>query len=300
MPLRHVLCVLVYALGVMIVSDIEPATADQADVVLSRLKQIHALVLDRGRVFSISEILGELDGLAPAVDASPSESVARGELAYVRSVVLARAGGAEQALGPGLEAVRIDGTTPFLTDRERSRHLYAIARQAEGLRRYDLAIDSYRKALPMLDADPEIDDDQRLGTRERLAFCLHEAKRYAEARAVNDEVLARGEALFGPESAKLITVITNLSQNAYELGDHAAARRLLERRLALATRHDDEEHVDGSLFQLGVLAFEQGRPQEAEAFMVKRLALAEASGDAERITAARRDLAILHQKLGAR
>src|SRR3712207_8354100 len=53
-----------------------------------------------------------------------------------------------------------------------------------------------------------------------------------------------------------------------------------------------------SLFQLGVLSFEQGRPKEAEAFMKRRLALAETSGDPDWIADAKEDLETLYEKIG--
>lgn len=175
---------------------------------------------------------------------------------------------------------------------------YALARQAEAAGQWQTAIDHYQRMIPRIDADPAMSEDQRCGVRERLAFCLHEAECYAEARTINEEILARGETLFGPESDKLLVVIANLSQNAYCLGDLATARTLLERHLSLASRHRDTSCVDASLFQLGVLSFEQGQAQEAKRFMKHRLSLAEESADPERIADAEADLRILYEKLG--
>nr|WP_255699320.1 tetratricopeptide repeat protein [Luteimonas sp. Y-2-2-4F] len=153
-------------------------------------------------------------------------------------------------------------------------------------------------AIPQFEADPAVSEDQRLGTRERLAYCLHEAKRYDEAMEINREVLAGGERLFGADSDKLLVVIANLAQNAHALDRPDAARSLLERRLDIATRWGHEDVVDDSLFQLGVLAFETGDVAEAEAFMTRRLDLANASGDARRIANAQNDLDVLAEKLG--
>lgn len=274
------------------------AHAGPAEDALPRLREIHQLVMDPSRTFSISATLAELDEFERQLAGTPPDGIARGELSYLRGFVLYRASRTQDSLAPMREAMRIDALTPFLPAAERARALYRLANQAETLKQWPLAIDTYRQVLPLFDADPAVTPNQRLGTRERLAFCLHEAKRFTEARQLNQEVLAGGETLFGPESEKLLVVITNLAQNSYELGDFSDARTMLERRLAIAGKHGDEARVEDSLFQLGVLAFEQGQRQEAESFMRRRLALAEKSGNAGRIAEAKEDLDILYQKLG--
>jgi len=274
------------------------AHAGPAEDALPRLKDIHRLVMDPSRTFSISATLAELDGFERDLAGTAPDGIARGELNYLRGFILYRAGRTQDSLAPMREALRIDALTSFLPGSERTRALYRLANQAEMLKQWPLAIETYRQVLPLFDADQAVTPNQRLGTRERLAFCLHEAKRFIEARQLNQEVLEGGEQLFGPESEKLLVVITNLAQNNYELGDFIGARAMLERRLAIAGKHGDEARVEDSLFQLGVLAFEQGQRQEAESFMRRRLALAEKSGNAGRIAEAKDDLDILYQKLG--
>lgn len=274
-----------------------PGTASTASSdPVARLTQINELVMDRNRSFSISATLAELDALEPRLPSG--DEAARGRLAYLRGFVLFRAGRAEESLSAAAVALRIDEATAFLSAHERSRFLYNVATQAEDMGRWATAIDAYREAVDHFDADPSVTRDQRLGTRERLAFCLHEAGRHAEAMAVNREVLAGGESLFGPDSDKLLTVVTNLAQNAHALGEPAEARIFLDRRLDIATRHGVQDHIDEALFQLGVLAYETGDAGEAESFMKRRLELAEASGNRSRIADAREDLDELYRKLG--
>ncbi|MDP9195704.1 MAG: tetratricopeptide repeat protein [Pseudomonadota bacterium] len=273
-----------------------PANAQDAGAAAARLKEIHRTVMDPQQVFSIRVTLAELEKLKQDIPASDIE--AQGEFHYLQAFVLYRAGKMAEALPHSLEALRIDDKKPFLTAYERSRFIYSIARQAEDTGQWGTAIEHYRRAIPLFDADPEFDEDQRLGARERLGFCLHEAGQYQEALTLNREILAKGEKLFGPDSEKLLVVITNLSQNTYMLGQADESRRFLERRLAIATKHDDQNHVDDSLFQLGVLAFEQGHPDEAEKWMKRRLDLARKSGDDDRIDKAEEDLQILYKKMG--
>ncbi len=274
------------------------AGAKAGDDALKRLREIHAAVMDPNRMFSISATLAELDTLAPAVEKTPANSAARGELNYLRGFVHFRAGRSEESLGPLQEAVRIDAAAPFLTADERWRNFYRIASQAKDLERWPLALDYYEKAIPLLDADPAMTLDQRLGARQDWAYSLHEAGRFAEARKLNEYLLAEGEKLHGVDSYKLISVIINLAQNTYDLKDFAAARAYLDKYLRMATTEGDAPRIDDALFQLGVLAYETGDGAEAESFMQRRLDLAKASGDPTRILGAQDALDTLHEKMG--
>lgn len=262
----------------------------------SRLKEIHRTVMDPQQVFSISKTLAELEKLETRLETG--DKAERGRLLYLRAFILARAGRSEEALPPGIEALAINDASPFMTEPERTRFLYNVASQAEFAGKCEVAIGYYRKVIPLLKASAEFTEDQRLGTRERLGYCLHEAGNYKEALAVNRELLVEGEKLFGAGSDKLLVVITNIAQNAHADGNPALARTFLDRRLEIATRNENQRHIDDALFQLGVLAFEQNNPAEAEAFMKRRLQLAQQSGDKSRISAASEDIDILYEKMG--
>ncbi|WP_243368339.1 tetratricopeptide repeat protein [Microvirga solisilvae] len=250
--------------------------------------------MDPDQFFSIRETLAELNTLEKKVSSGDQE--AQGELNFLRGFVLYRAERAAESLPPSVEALRIDAARPFLSDQERTRLTYNIALQAEAVGDWRMAIEFYKKAMPLFDAASEYSEDQRLGLRERLAYCLHEARSYSEALALNKQVLAGGEKLFGPDSSKLYTVLTNLAQNAHALNEMSAARGFLERLLDIAMKRKAMDKVDTALFQLGVLSSEEGRFKEAEAFMKRRLELAEKSGNASRIADAKEDLEILYEK----
>jgi len=251
--------------------------------------------MDPSQVFSISATLTELDSLEKKIAAGDQQ--ARGELNYLRGFVLYRAGRSTASLPHSLEALRIDTLRPFLADNERTRLTYDIALRAEESGDWATAIEFYEKAIPLFDSASEYSEDQRLALRERKAYCLHEAGRYSEALALNKQVLEAGENLFGPDSEKLLVVITNISQNAYALSDLKTARRFLDRVLTIATKHNRQTHMANALFQLGVLSFEQGQFKEAEDFMKRRLALARNSGVSSRITDAQEDLDALYEKM---
>lgn len=265
--------------------------------VTQRLQELHRMIMDPTRTFSASATLKELEELEARVSPLPTE--ARGELCYIRGFILYRTGRGAEALGPSSEAMRIDASQPFLPASERPHFLYSVAKQAEEVGEWDIAIDTYTQVIPLFDADPGLSESQRLGTRERLAFCLHEAGKYGEAFAINESILASGVRLFGPDSEDLLVVITNLAQNAYKLGDLGKAKSFLSRRLDIALKHDAAFHVDDALFQLGVVAYEQGQPDVAEMFMRRRLELARASDDPWRVEEAEEALEELHRRMSS-
>ena len=158
------------------------------------------------------------------------------------------------------------------------------------------AIPHHRAVLPLM-AQNGVSKSGQLGTRQRLAFCLHEVGQFAEARQINQVILAEATTLFPPDDPRTFTARLNLAQNEYELGSAAAARIILESLLTNALKTGDAEMTDQLLFQLGVLACEGRLPQGALSLMERRLSLAPASSHPERIAAAKEALDVLHGKL---
>jgi hypothetical protein len=103
-----------------------------------------------------------------------------------------------------------------------------------------------------------LDLDKQLGMLEEYGYALHEYECYQAARDINLVLLTESEAAFGPRSLKLHGVLNNLGQNEYMLGDHAAARSWLMRRLELVREHGDHEKTADTIHQVGVLSFEEG------------------------------------------
>ena len=267
------------------------AAADNQAAV--RLAAIHTMVLDPAARFSVRAVLGELDEIEP-LTAPDSED--RGRVMQLRSFVENKGERMQDSILHGEEALRIEAEHPFLDLGDKEALHYAIARQNEEIGRCDAAIPHYRLALPLM-AQNGVSKLAQLGTRQRLAFCLHETKQFEEARHINEALLAEASALLPLDDPKTFPVRMNLAQNQYELGDMAAARAVLESLLADALKAKDPVMTDQSLFQLGVLAYEGGRQTEALDFMEQRLSLARASGNPRRIAAAVEALDILHDKL---
>lgn len=260
-----------------------------------RLAAIRTMVLDPATRFSVRAVLAELDTIEPL---TAVESADRGRVMQLRSFVENKGERAEDSIRHGEDALRIQAVHPFLDLDDQVSLRYSLARQAERLGRCGAAIPQYRAVLPLM-AQNGVSQSGQLGTRQRLAFCLHDAGQFAEAREINRAILAEAMALFPASDPRTFTARINLAQNEYELGDAAAARTVLERLLTDATAANDADTMDKSLFQLGVLAFEGHHHADALGFMERRLALARDSGDPARITAAREALDVLHDKLSA-
>ena len=221
-----------------------------------------------------------------------------GRVDHLRAIVETKVDRGAEAIRHGEAALKTDAAQPFLTPGERLHLAYAVAKAQVDAKDCAGALPHYRQALALMTQASGIDDDKRLGTQQQIAYCLHEVKDFAAARDLNEKILVAGARLFGEDSPKLMGGLINLAQNQYGLGDHAGARKSLERVLAIATKADDAGKIDESLFQLGVLAFEDGRRDEAETLMARRLSLAKAGGDEARIAAAQADLDELHRRKG--
>ncbi len=166
--------------------------AAAADDTASRLAAIQARVLDPGSTFSLDAVLAELDQIESL---TPPDSAERSRVMQLRSFVENKGDRAEDAIRHGRDALRIEALHPFLDPSDTMSLHYAIARQAEATGRCGEAIPHYRAALPLM-AQVGASRTGVLGTRQRLAFCLHEARQFAEARQTNEAILAEAAALF--------------------------------------------------------------------------------------------------------
>lgn len=161
-----------------------------------------------------------------------------------------------------------------------------------------LSAEQYGKAALMADHYDGYSDDQRAGVRQKQAFELHEAKRYEEAYALNLDVLARGEKIYGKSHPNLTTVLTNLAQNLHAMGRKQEAEPYLVRVLAIAEAENDLETVQDLLFQRGVLAYELGRKEDAKSFMETRIDRLRAAGEEARLATAEEDYEELLRRIG--
>jgi tetratricopeptide (TPR) repeat protein len=270
-----------------------PPPLDSPPAELTRLRQrvaeLRAWLPGPGADYDPSPLATELQELLRSARIrSDARSELRQLLILLGRVELKR-GQLTQARDLLIDGLAVDaGTAPDAN--ELTRDHYLLAGVAGDLKSFQTAVEHYGKAAEFSKSATEFDANQRLGIRERFAFALHEAKRYAEACAANLELLEDAERLFGAHDHRLSTVLINTAQNLYALKKLAEAQSYLQRALDIAQARSDIEREQDLFYQLAVLASEQGRVAEARGYLAERVERLETGGPSKLMEAARRSL----------
>lgn len=266
-----------------------------------RFAPVHTTVLDPGGAFSYSETYPKLEAIEQLARRIGADSPERARVLDLMSLVRFKHGDYAEALQLGDTCLALKSATA-IAPADRILLIHRVAKSAENMERYDVAVSRYRTVLDF-DASAKgslLTDAQRLGVRENIGFVLHENKEYAQALASNRSTLADAERIFGPNDGRLTTILTNLAQNTYELGQFAEAQATLQRSLDIARAAGKDEVADEMLFQLGVLAFERGDIEGARSRMKERLQAAADAHDDERIAQAQTAAAELEHRIATR
>lgn len=263
-----------------------------------RFTPLRDTVYDEGAMFSGSAMSADLAALRPLAEGLGAESAELAELLWLQFVVYSKRQMDDEGLPLGLRALAIRTARGDLKPADRYQQHYAIGESALQSEEYDTAIDHLRQAAHWADHEGAVlSTEQKLGIREEIGYALHEAGRFDEALAHNQQLLADAQAAFGSAAdVRLSGLINNLAQNAYELGDHAAAQRHLAQRLALGQALQDDDIVLDTLFQQGVLAHETGDSALARSLFQQRVAMAHISGDADLLAETEATLAELTER----
>ncbi|MEO7887993.1 MAG: tetratricopeptide repeat protein [Polaromonas sp.] len=275
-----------------------PKAATPAEQFAQRFNPLRETVYDADAMFSGSTMSEDLAALRPLAEGFGAESTELAELLWLQFVVYGKRQMDDEGLPLGLRALAIRTAPGKLGPSDRYEQHYAIGKSALRAEDYDSAIEHLRQAAQWADHEgATLSIDQKLGIREEIGYALHEAGRFAEALAQNQQLLADALAAFSSETdARLSGLINNLAQNAYELDDHAQAQRYLQQRLALGQALKDDGIVLDTLFQQGVLAHESGNGALAHTLFQQRVAIAQASGDEDLIEEAEATLAELAER----
>lgn len=238
-------------------------------------------VYDAGGMFSGSRMSADLEALLPLAEAVGADSAEMADLLWLQFVVFRKRQLHTEGLPLGLRALAIRDASGGLTTTERYEQHYALGESALEAEDYDSAVEHLRHSAHWAAHEGvALSTDQKLGMREEIGYALHEAGRFAEALAHNQQLLADARSAFGSDTdVRLSGLINNLAQNAYELDDTAQAQHYLQQRLALGQALKDDDIVLDTLFQQGVLAHEAGQPGEARALFQQRVDIARAKGD---------------------
>lgn len=257
--------------------------------VRARIAQIRSVLDDRGAQVDVPRLATEISEL---LQWARGHSDARLELRQL----LILAGMTELKRGEPLKArgLLIDGLAmdagASADPNQLTRDHYFLAGVAADLKNFQTAAEHYSLAASFALAATDFNVDQRLGIREKQAFVLHEARRFAEAYEVNQALLAEGERRFGANDPRLSTVMINTAQNLYALKRLPEAESQLQRALAIAAGHGEAEREQDLLYQLAVLAGELGKVAAARAYLTARVERLQATGPTSLQEAARRSL----------
>jgi len=257
-----------------------------------KFKPLRDTVYDAGGMFSGSQMSADLAALQPLAEAVGSESAELADLLWLQFVVFRKRQRDTEGLPLGLRALAMRDARGELKPTERYEQHYALGEAALQAEDYDTAVEHLQQSAHWADHDgATLSLDQKLGIREEIGYALHEAGRFAEALAHNQQLLADARAAFGTDTdVRLSGLINNLAQNAYELDDTAQAQHYLQQRLALGRALKDDDIVLDTLFQQGVLAHEGGDSALARSLFEQRVAIAQAGGDEDLIEEAQATL----------
>lgn len=274
------------------------AFTDSAQEFARRFNPLRDTVYDASAMFSGSAMSADLAALRPLAEGLGAESSELAQLLWLQFVVYSKRQMDDEGLPLGLRALAIRSALSDLTPTDRYEQHYAIGESALQSEEYNTAIEHLRQSAHWADHEgATLSAEQKLGIREEIGYALHEAGRFAEALAHNQQLLANARRAFGSDvDARLSGLINNLAQNAYELGDLAQAQRHLQQRLALGQALKDDGIVLDTLFQLGVLAHEAGDSALARSLLQQRVAMAHASGDEDLLEEAQATLAELAER----
>lgn len=274
------------------------AFTDSAQEFARRFNQLLDTVYDADAMFSGSAMSADLAALRPLAESLGAESPELAQLLWLQFVVYSKRQMDDEGLPLGLRALAIRSVLGDLTTAERCQKHYAIGESALQSEEYDTAIEHLRQSAHWADQEgATLSADQKLGIREEIGYALHEASRFAEALAHNQQLLADAQRVFGSDTdQRLAGLVNNLAQNAYELGEHAQAQGYLQQRLVLGQALKDDGIVLDTLFQQGVLAHETGDSALARSLLTQRVAIARASGDQDLLDEAEATLAELAER----
>lgn len=260
------------------------------------LAVLDATVSDPNARFSASQMLNDLQQLLRSAKAHNAPAETR-QILILMAVVESKVNQPAKARDLLLEGLAIDAgqsdqpDQPYQPDNTQlTKDHYFLAALSSDLKDYKIAAEHYAIAADLAKNAPGFDTNQRLGIREKQAFALHEANRFAEAYEVNTMLIRDAEQHFGALDHHLSTVLTNAAQNLYALGNLAEAERYLHRGLNVARANNDIEREQDLVYQLAVVTAEQGRSPEARTYLAERIRLLEKLGSSDRVKSAERAL----------
>jgi tetratricopeptide (TPR) repeat protein len=263
---------------------------------VSEVAKMRAIVYDANARFSRSAMLADLRRLLAAATQRTDSHDAERDLLLMIGLVESKGGEPKEVIAAFERALPIVAE-PALSDERLARTHVMLADHLKDQKDYARAADHYRHGIAHMGKSAAFTEDQRLGIGQHMGYVLHEAGRYQDALDTNRTILAAGEKLHGATSPVLRTVVTNIAQNLHALGRKSEAEPYLQRALMLARAEGSVWNEQDLLFQHGVLAFELGDHAAARRHMLERLAVIKRAKRDDLVAGATEDLRILDEKI---
>jgi serine/threonine protein kinase/tetratricopeptide (TPR) repeat protein len=219
--------------------------------------------------------------------AQAREAETRAVLEFVENRVFAAARPKGQAGGLGREVPlrqAVETALPFVetsfTDQPliEARLRMTLGQSYWYLGEAQLAADQCQRARALYTEHLGPDHPDTLRSVHNLARSYHALGRYAEALRLNEETLARRQAILGPDHAETLMSLNNVATGHAALGRHAEALRLYEETLARRKATLGRDHPDTLHSMHNLAAGYAALGQHAEALRLREETLARRQG----------------------
>lgn len=250
-----------------------------------RFTPLQHTLLDPETTFSGSAMFNDLSALEPLARRCGEHSEQLAQLYDSLSRLQSKRGLHEDTSDYAIKALNIHTHAPCF-DAESVFYLnYRIFRALDEEGEFEQALPYMRTCIEQIES-PWLEVDSRLGLREEFGRVLHDTGLFSEALELNLQLLQTARQHLGAENPALCGLLNNLAQNLYELQQLKDAETYLQERLNIARHAEDHDIEADTLFQLGVLKFEQGQKAEAYKLFEERIRRAQEVGDEYLIHAA--------------
>lgn len=235
-----------------------------------RFTPLHNTLLNPEATFSGSAMFNDLHALEPLAQRCGEHSAELAQLYDSLSRLQSKRGLNEDTSDYAIKALNIHTHVPYF-DAESVFFLnYRIFRALDDEGEFEQALPYIRTCIEHIES-PWLNTDSRLGLREEFGRVLHDAGLFSEALKCNQQLLQTARQHLGAENPALCGVLNNLAQNHYELQQLKEAETYLQERLNIARQAEDHDIESDTLFQLGVLQFEQGQKTAAYTLFEERI-----------------------------
>ena len=236
-------------------------------------------LLSSDATFSGSEMYESMIALEPLAKKIGSDSQELLELYNALSLLQKKRGETEDQITYSKAALAIQQIRNTLNIHDHLLLANRLMSALEENEEWEEAVFYSETVCNLSEQDPELSQSQKIHLKQQRGYLLHEVGQYQDAIKINLATLDLAEKEFGENAEELISLLTNIAQNYYALGNFVESEKILTRALIIAREQQDDDQQFEMLFQLGVLAHEAGNPTLAKSRFMEYRELAETLDD---------------------